>query len=206
MRSFTKGLLILGTLLFSGCGENKSLKIIPNEIKQADSCKDSNKQIELDCYDLISYKNSIALLRLGIHDYTKKDYEEAFRKFSFSKTKGNFYANALLSNLYQTGRGVKKDDKKSLELLEEVSEFEPIAAYNLSFYYINQKEYDTAIELLEFSAKNDVKKAQEKLFQIYSDNIIIKSDNIKSTYWKDRYKDNSINKLHEVYGLNRNLY
>ena len=206
MRSFTKGLLILSTLIFSGCGENKALKIIPNEIKQADSCKDSNKQIELDCYDLISYKNSIALLRLGVYDYTKQNYKEAFKKFSFSKENGNFYANALLSNLYQTGRGVKKDDKKSLELLKEVSEYEPISAYNLSFYYINKKEYSTAIELLEFSGKNNVKKAQLKLFQIYSDNKIIKYDDKKSIYWKERYEDNSNNKLHEVYGLNRNIY
>ena len=206
MRSFTKGLLILSTLIFSGCGENKALKIIPNEIKQADSCKDSNKQIELDCYDLISYKNSVALLRLGINDYTKRNYKEAFQKISFSKTKGNFYANALLSNMYQTGRGVAKDDKKSLELLEEVAEFEPIAAYNLSFYYLDQKDYERALELLEFSAKNNVKKAQLKLSKIYSDNKIVKVDDKKSNHWKDSYKASTINKLHEVYGLNRNLY
>jgi TPR repeat protein len=192
----------ISSLLFIGCGKNEAaLKILPNEIGQANQCISANKEFEADCYDLISYKNSIAMLRSGVNAYTKGNYKEAFQKYSIAQKKGNFYANSLLADLYNKGNGVDKNQKKALELLEDVEDVDGIAAYKLSFYYINKKDYEEALELLIFAANANVKKAQYELSKIYRDGTITNDDPAKSKFWYEKYEDKSNSLIRKIYGI-----
>lgn len=192
----------IASLLFVGCSNHEAaLKTIPNEIAHANECINSNKEFEADCYDLISYKNSIAMLRAGVIAYSKGNYKEAFQKYSIAQKKGNFYANSLLADLYNKGNGITKNQKKALELLEDVETVDGIAAYKLSFYYINKKDYEEAMELLIFAGNNNVKKAQYELSKIYRDGTIAKDDPAKSKFWYEKYEDKSNSLIRKIYGI-----
>ena len=192
----------ISSLLLVGCGKNEAaLKILPNEIAQANECISTNKEFEADCYDLISYKNSIAMLRSGVIAYSNGNYEEAFQKYSLAQKKGNFYANSLLADLYNKGNGVVKNQEKALDLLKDVDNVDGIAAYKLSFYYINKKDYDEALELLTFAANNNVKKAQYELSKIYRDGTIAKDNPEKAKFWYEKYEDKSTGLLRKIYGI-----
>lgn len=192
----------ISSLLLTGCGKNEAaLKILPNEIAQANECINSNKEFESDCYELISYKNSIAMLRSGVIAYSKSNYKEAFQKYSIAQKKGNFYANSLLADLYNKGNGVDKNQKKALELLKDVSDVDGIAAYKLSFYYIIKKDYEEALELLTFAGNNNVKKAQYQLSKIYREGSITKEDHDKSKFWYEKYEDKSNSLIRKIYGI-----
>lgn len=192
----------IGSLLFIGCSNHEAaLKIMPNEIAQANECKSTNKEFEADCYDLISYKNSIAMLRSGIIAHSKGNYQEAFHKYSIAQKKGNFYANTLLADLYNKGDGVPKNQEKALELLKDVDNVDGIAAYKLSFYYKNKKDYDEVLELLEFAANTNVKKAQYELSKIYADGTITKDNPEKAKFWYERYEDKSDSLIRKIYGI-----
>jgi len=189
-------------LLFIGCANyEEALKIIPNEITQADECKTSNKEFEVDCYDLLSYKNSIALLRSGIQAYIIGNHQEAFAKYSLAKERGNFYANALLADMYNQGIFVKKNQKLALELLEDVENVDPIAAYKLSFQYKNKKEFKKALKLLDFAAKNNVKKAQLELSDIYKLDKFIPADEKLSNFWKEEFNKENNSFINKIYGI-----
>jgi len=191
----------IAALLLTGCGKyEESLKILPTEIAQADECKNTNKSFELDCYDLISYKNSIAILRLGLQDYKKGNYKEAFGRYSFAKSRGNFYANSLLADLYNKGRGVPQSQKIALELLQDVDSVDPIAAYKLSFYYMNKKDYSEVEDLLEFAASNNIKDAQLRLSKLYKEGTHIKADDKKAELWMSKYNDGSQDFIKKIYG------
>jgi len=192
----------LATFLLSGCTNHKeALKVLPNELAIADDCKNTNKQFEMDCYDLISYKNSFAQLRLGIAAQTNQNYQEAFHRYTLAQQKGNFYANALLADLYNKSDLVKDKESKVLDLLKDVDEVDPIAAYKLSYYYMGKKDYDKAIKLLEFAAINNVKKAQYDLYKIYSEGAITKMDTDKSKQWFKEYENKTNSFIRKIYGI-----
>lgn len=204
MKISSKLLMItaISSLLLTGCNKyEQSLKVLPNEIAQANECKNTNKEFEVDCYDLISYKNSIALLRLGIKAYSKGNYDEALKRYSLAQARGNFYANALLSDLYFKGRGVKQNQKKGIELLKDVDNVDPIAAYKLAFYYLNKKDYREAIKLLTFASDNNVKDAQLKLSKIYADGNYTKINTEKSKALYKQYEDKSNSMIAKIYGI-----
>jgi len=204
MKKSTKVLVTaaLASVVFTGCNQyEKSLKILPNEIAQANECISTNKEYEKDCYDLISYKNSIALLRLGIKEYGQGKYTDAYQLYTLAKQRGNFYANALLSELYFKGRGVKQNQEMGLKLLEDVEDVDPIAAYKLAFYYLSKKENADALELLEYAAKNNVKDAQLKLSKIYAEGKITKANPEKSKALQKAYEDKTNSFISKIYGL-----
>ena len=90
--------MTLSLFLLSACADHsEAMKVLPNELAIADSCKNPNKKLEMDCYDLISYKNSFAQLRLGLNAQLNANYEEALQRYLFAKQKGNFYVNSLLA-------------------------------------------------------------------------------------------------------------
>ena len=192
----------ISSLLFIGCSNYEAaLRTIPNEIAQANECISNNKEFEADCYDLISYKNSIAMLRSGVIAYSKGSYQEAFQKYSIAQKRGNFYANSLLADLYNKGNGIPKNQEKALDLLKDVDNVDGIAAYKLSFYYINKKDHNEALKLLTFAANNNVKKAQYELFKIYREGTIIKSNPEKANFWYEKYENENENLIRKIYGI-----
>ena len=117
-----------------------------------------------------------------------------------SKQKGNFYANAPLSDIYKNGLGVQKDEKLAKKLLLETKDIDPIAAYKLSFYYLDTGEVDDAIELLQKAAKNNVKLALLKLSDLYKNAEYIRRDMEMSKAWQEEYDEMQTDFATKIYG------
>jgi TPR repeat protein len=155
----------------------------------------------MDCYDLISYKNSFAQLRLGLNAQLRGDFEEAIQRLNISKQKGNFYANAALADIYKNGFGVAVNNDLAVKLLEDTKEIDPIAAYRLSFYYLDKNKVEDALELLNYAAINDVKAAQLELSKLYLNGEFIERNTDKASYWQEQYEDTSANFANKIYGI-----
>ncbi len=189
-------------LMLSGCSSyDNAMKTLPSELSIADECTNSNKQFEVDCYELIAYKNSFAQMRLGLHAQNRGNYKEALQRFNLAKEKGNFYVNSLIADMYNNGLGVPKDKDKVIDLLKDVKSVDPIAAYKLSFYYMSKDDYKEAIKLLTFAADNGVKSAQLKLAAMYGNGDNVEPDLEKSNYWTFQYENNSIDFVNKIFGL-----
>lgn len=189
-------------LFLNGCsGHDSAMKTLPNELAIADECTNSNKQFEVDCYELIAYKNSFAQMRLGLHAQNKKNYKEALQRFNIAKEKGNFYVNSLIADMYNNGLGVPKDQDRVIDLLKDVKNVDPIAAYKLSFYYMSKEDYKEAVKLLTFAADNGVKSAQLRLAAMYGNGDNVEADIEKASYWTFQYENNSIDFVNKIYGL-----
>ena len=116
----------------------------------------------------------------------------------------NLYAKLPLALLYYKGEGVKKDINKSFELLKESSDIDPIAAFQLSRFYlqgINTKiDNEKGIDLLEFSAQNGVFQAQELLSNVYKQGLYgVAKDQIKYEYWLNKANSNKEDKNSNIY-------
>jgi len=191
-------ILIAVISFFTACS-NKEENVLQSELEIANECKNMNINFEMDCYDLISYKNSFAQLRLGIYAQDRGLVREAFSRYTDAKKAGNPYANALLYEFYSNGIVVKKDKQKARNLLEEVQDVDPIAAYKLSSFLL-QENIQKAIQLLEYASKNGVKDALKTLATIFSNNLYIKEDLAKSEYYNELYKITQGNFSKKIYG------
>lgn len=195
-------LITLSIFALNGCSsDSEFMKTSSNELSIADDCRNSNKHFEMDCYDLISYKNSFAQLRLGLNAQLRGSFEEALQRLNISKQKGNFYANAALSDIYKNGFGVPINNELAIKLLEETKEIDPIASYKLYFYYIDKNKIEEAFELLNFAAVNDVKAAQQELSKLYRSGEYIERDTDKSDYWNEQYQDKTNSFSNKIYGM-----
>lgn len=192
---------VFALFLFNACSShNKALEVLPNELQDANQCINKVKSFEMDCYDLISYKNSIAQLRLGLNAQYQGNFEEALARFELAKKLGNFYANALISDMYLNGFGVELNEKKAISLLKDTRKVDPIAAYKLSSFYLNDGDISGAISLLEFAGVNGVRDAQNQLSIIYSNSQYIEPDDEKTLYWKSLYEENNEDLIKKIYG------
>lgn len=194
-------LLAFISLITACTGHKQALEVLPNELNQLNQeCKRSSIKFEMDCYDLIASKNTFAQLRLGIYAQSLGQVDVAFERYTKAQKSGNFYANALLSNLYGNGIGVKFDENKSINLLKDVQDVDPIAAYRLSYYYFSQNDTDKAIELLEFAAQNGVKDAQKELVLIFTNNQFVEENEERALYYDNLYQDGKDDFAKTIYG------
>ncbi|MCT7512105.1 tetratricopeptide repeat protein [Aliarcobacter cryaerophilus] len=174
-------------------------------LKEANACQDLDTQKEkLECYKKIENSNSFAQIRLGTYYSTKNDYKESLKYLNMADENKNLYAKLPLALLYYKGEGVKKDINKSFELLKESSDIDPIAAFQLSRFYlqgINTKiDNEKGIDLLEFSAQNGVLQAQELLSNIYKQGLYgVAKDQIKYEYWLNKANSNKEDKNSNIY-------
>ena len=191
---------IVAVLLIGCTGYESSMKTLPNDLAIADQCRNSNMQFEMDCYDLISYKNTFAQLRLGLNAQYRGNFAEAMTRYKIAKDAGNFYADALIADMYYGGFGVEKDDDEVIDYLENTKNVDPVSAYKLFYYYISKEDYKEALELLTFAAENNVKNAQLELSIVYANGEYIPADLEKSTYWKLQSEDLSNSFTNKIYG------
>ena len=174
-------------------------------LKEANACQDLDTEKEkLDCYKKIENSNSFAQIRLGTYYSTKNDYKESLKYLNMADENKNLYAKLPLALLYYKGEGVKKDINKSFELLKESSDIDPIAAFQLSRFYlqgINTKiDNEKGIDLLEFSAQNGVFQAQELLSNVYKQGLYgVAKDQIKYEYWLNKATSNKEDKNSNIY-------
>ena len=174
-------------------------------LKEANICQDLDTQKEkLEYYKKIENSNSFAQIRLGTYYSTKNDYKESLKYLNMADENKNLYAKLPLALLYYKGEGVKKDINKSFELLKESSDIDPIAAFQLSRFYlqgINTKiDNEKGIDLLEFSAQNGVLQAQELLSNVYKQGLYgVAKDQIKYEYWLNKANSNKEDKNSNIY-------
>jgi TPR repeat protein len=206
---------ILSITLFSAC----SLKT-PEFLNFSKSNNDINTDLEkantrqkiedldnkLFCYRKIVNENSFAQLRMGTYSVEKKEYKKAIEYLNQSISNKNAYANLPLAFMYYKGEGVEKDLDKSFKLLNDSSNIDPNAAYQLSRFYlqgINTKvNVDKGIDLLEFAASKNMLAAQKMLVNIYKDGLFSQDKNAKKVkQWEDIIKKDIKDTNFEIYKL-----
>ena len=176
-------------------------------LKEANACKDLDTQKEkLDCYKKIENSNSFAQIRLGTYYSTKNDYKESLKYLNMADENKNLYAKLPLALLYYKGEGVKKDINKSFELLKESSDIDPIAAFQLSRFYlqgINTKiDYEKGVQLVEFAAQKGVITAQKMLVNINKQGLFTQAkDQKKVDYWEAKLKENKEDLTFKIYKI-----
>ncbi|WP_198305909.1 tetratricopeptide repeat protein [Arcobacter vandammei] len=176
-------------------------------LKEANICQKLEKDNEkLACYRKIENTNSFAQIRLGTHYADKKDYVNALKYLNMAKKNENIYANLPISFLYYKGDGVNKDINRSFELLNEASSVDPVAAYQLSRFYlqgINTKvDVEKGMELLLFSGEKGVRQAQDMLVNIYKTGLFDQpKDGVKYNFWLKKLNDNIEDNNHKIYVL-----
>ncbi|MGE3592148.1 MAG: tetratricopeptide repeat protein, partial [Arcobacter sp.] len=159
---------------------------------------------KLSCYKNIENKNSFAHIRLGTYYANKKEYKDALKYLNQAKENKNIYANLPIAFLYYKGEGVTKNLDKSFELLKEASDIDPIAAYQLSRFYlqgINTKiDNEKGIELLNFAASKNVLPAQEILVNTYKTGLFGQvKDQVKVEFWQKKIKENVEDTNYKIY-------
>lgn len=186
-------------LTFSSSVDNIAL------LKEANVCQDMESEAtKLKCYENIESSNSFAMIRLGTYFSEKKDFQKALKYLNQAKASENFYANLPLAMFYFKGEGIKKDINRSFELLKESQDRDPVAAFQLSKFYlqgINTKiDNEKGVELLNFSAQEGVFQAQEILSSIYKQGLYGQAkDQIKSDYWLKKAEENRDDLNYKVY-------
>ncbi len=174
-------------------------------LKEANSCQEiENEETKLSCYKKIENKNSFAQIRLGTYYANKKEYKDALKYLNQAKENENVYANLPIAFLYYKGDGVTKNLDKSFELLKESSDIDPIAAYQLSRFYlqgINTKvDNEKGIELLNFAASKNVRPAQEILINAYKTGLFSQpKDQVKVEFWQKKIKENVEDTNYKIY-------
>ena len=161
---------------------------------------------KLFCYRKIVNDNSYAQLRMGTYSVEKKDYKKAIEYLNQSIDNENAYANLALAFLYYKCDGVEKYIDKAFQLLNDSSDIDPNAAYQLSRFYlqgINTKvNVDKGIDLLEFAASKNMLTAQKMLVNIYKDGLFSQDkDTKKVKYWEDIIKKDIKDTNFEIYKL-----
>lgn len=204
-------LSIVTISLFSACSFKMPFFSEDDEYKQsleeANKCQElENEDNKLDCYKRIEADNSFAQIRLGTYYADKKDFKKALYHLNKAKNSDNIYANLPLSFMYYQGEGVEKDVNESFDLLEEASNIDPVAAHQLSKFYIqgiNTKvDYEKGVDLLIFAGESGVFQAQEMLANIYKNGLFKQpKDQIKFEYWKKKMQENKEDLNHKIYRL-----
>ncbi|WP_418181158.1 tetratricopeptide repeat protein [Aliarcobacter lanthieri] len=175
------------------------------ELTEANLCQImENESNKLYCYKNIESKNSFAKIRLGTYHADKKEYQEALKYLNEAKENKNLFANLPISFIYYKGEGVRKDINKSFELLKESANIDPVAAFQLSRFYlqgINTKiDNEKGIELLNFAAQKGVFQAQDMLVSIYKQGLFEQpKDQVKYEYWLNKVKSNKEDLNHKIY-------
>lgn len=161
---------------------------------------------KLFCYKKILNENSYAQLRMGTYSVEKKDYKKAIEYFNQSIDNKNAYANLALAFLYYKGDGVEKDLDKSFKLLQDSSNVDPIAAYQLSRFYLQgintPVDNKKGVELIEFAASKNLISAQKMLIKIYTEGLFAQEKDMKKVkQWQDVIKKDVRDTNFEIYKL-----
>ncbi|MDD2886778.1 MAG: tetratricopeptide repeat protein [Aliarcobacter sp.] len=176
-------------------------------LEKANVCqKIEDMDNKLFCYKKIVNENSYAQLRMGTYSVEKKDYKKAVEYFNQSIDNKNPYANLALAFLYYKGDGVEKDLNKSFELLQDSSNIDPNAAYQLSRFYLQgintPVDNKKGVELIEFAASKNLLAAQKMLIKIYTEGLFGQEKDMKKVkQWQDEIKKDIRDTNFEVYKL-----
>lgn len=176
-------------------------------LEKANVCqKIEDMDNKLFCYKKILNENSYAQLRMGTYNVEKKDYKKAVEYFNQSIDNKNAYANLALAFLYYKGDGVEKDLDKSFKLLQEASDVDPIAAYQLSRFYLQgintPVDNKKGVELIEFAASKNLLSARKMLIKIYTEGLFLQEKDMKKVkQWQDVIKKDVRDTNFEIYKL-----
>ena len=176
-------------------------------LEKANVCqKIEDMDNKLFCYKKIVNENSYAQLRMGTYSVEKKDYKKAVEYLNQSINNKNAYANLALAFLYYKGDGVEKNLDKSFKLLQDSSDVDPNAAYQLSRFYLQgiNTPVDTkkGIELIEFAASKNLLTAQKMLIKIYTEGLFSQEKDMKKVkQWQDVIKKDVRDTNFEIYKL-----
>ncbi len=112
----------------------------------------------------------VALCLMGMKCVREEDYEGAIEYYTKAAELGDMDAHYQLSLLYRNGKGVEKDEKKSVYHAEVAAiGGHPIARYNLGCYEGNNGMHDRATKHFIIAAKlgyDDALESVKKSFRL----------------------------------------
>jgi TPR repeat protein len=111
-----------------------------------------------------------AMLGLSLAQYSKNEKEllQAARLLEWAAGEGYGEAAYMLGALYQSGRGVARDETRSIEWLHHAVRLgHPVAAFTLASVFETQNQPDKAIKLLRMAAEKGYGRAQALLGDAY---------------------------------------
>jgi len=95
----------------------------------------------------IEANDPIAMYQKGREQYVKADYSSAFEYFTSAAELGDVEAHYRLSQLYDFGRGIEKDEKKEVHHLEEAAiGGHPSARCGLGFHEYDNGNIERAVK------------------------------------------------------------
>jgi TPR repeat protein len=133
------------------------------------------------------------------NDNTEIDKEKAFEHYLTSAKLGNMKAAYNVSDMYEDGDGVEKNDEESLKwLIESANKNNTTAQYDLAVHYYNNNELENSLIWFYNAHINGDKKARIEIKDILNDypelivGILIQNQELKS---KIKKIDKKLNKL-----------
>ena len=142
-------------------------KATPNTDEEADGQR--MKRIEAN--------NPVAICQMGAIKCAEGDYESAFEHYSRAAALGDVMAHFQLSCLYREGKGVEKDEKRSLHHVEQAAiGGHPSARCNLGNVEMRKGQFGRAGKHYIIAAKLGVNRSLEAVKDLCKSGHVSKED------------------------------
>ena len=163
-----------------------------------------NRVIALIFLITISFNSYTKTLEDGESEYTKRNFENAFKIWKPLAESGNPFAQAYLCTLFEKGEGVKKDYEKAIYWCKLASAKNIYASqFSLGIFYANglgvEKNPKLAVEYFRKSSLLGFNRAQYNLGLSYFHGNGITKNLIESIKWLRIAKDNGYEPAKDVY-------
>ena len=132
---------------------------------------DKNRMKRIEANDPVAFRH------FGADLYAKGEYDAAFEFFTKAADLGHASAHYKLSEMYDKGLSIEKDEKKELFHLEEAAiAGHPDARYDLGIYEWNKDRYDRAVKHWIIAANLGEDESLKELKECYKDELVSKED------------------------------
>ncbi|WP_283427303.1 tetratricopeptide repeat protein [Shimia sagamensis] len=113
-------------------------------------------------------------------------YDDAVQQALIAANDGSALAMVILSNAYEQGRGIEKDDDQSRAWLEKAAALQfPMAQHNL-FFALRDEDADRALSNLKLAAEAGYGNSQFKLGNLYRKGTLVSEDLDEAMFWYDQ--------------------
>ena len=165
-----------GKVICNGCAFTEDMKNTPCPFcrqRLPKTMEAANKRL----MKRVEANDPVALWQMGTICSIKKDYKGTFNYNKMAAELGDAEAHYDLSNMYQKGRGVEKDEKKKLYHLEEAAiRGHPNARYCLGFFEGRNGRYERVVKHWIIAATQGHDESLKGLKDCYRNGLVSKDD------------------------------
>ena len=141
----------------------------------------SRSEFEWKAMKRVEVNDPVAMYHMALIRAKKGDYQGAFEYYSRGAALGNVAASYGLACMYRGEKGIEKDEKKMVFLLEEAAiGGHPDARYQLGFIEAQNGRNDRAVKHLMIASKLGHDRSIKRLREIYAETkgVVVKKDDL----------------------------